>query len=63
MSIKYKEVDSPLGPLKNESARQRWEMFHRAIAQAKQCNDAALTEADGGTEDGDNAGRQLSIVR
>jgi hypothetical protein len=31
--------------LKNESARQRWALFHRAIAHAKQSNYQAL-EAD-----------------
>src|SRR5690606_25072126 len=35
MSQKYeRSVES----LKNESARQRWELFHRAIASAKQSN-------------------------
>jgi len=63
MSIKCKEIDSPLSPLKNESARQRWEMFHRAIAQAKQCNNDALTEVDGSTSDADSPGALLSIVR
>lgn len=31
--------------LKNESARQRWQLFHRAIAHAKQSNYQALDEA------------------
>ncbi|MGH8194327.1 MAG: hypothetical protein ACREQ8_08020 [Woeseiaceae bacterium] len=31
--------------LKSESARQRWELFHRAIAHAKQSN-AAMQEAE-----------------
>jgi len=32
--------------LKNEATRQRWELFHRAIALAKQSNADALDEAD-----------------
>jgi hypothetical protein len=32
--------------LKNEGTRQRWELFHRAIALAKQSNADALDEAD-----------------
>jgi len=31
---------------KNESARQRWELFHRAIAHAKQSNLNAMAESD-----------------
>jgi hypothetical protein len=49
--------------LKDESARQRWELFHRAIAHAKQSNDSALDDNDndsGGVNDG---GPMLSIVR
>jgi hypothetical protein len=32
--------------LKNESARQRWQLFHRAIAHAKQSNYQALEQVD-----------------
>ncbi|MDJ0940243.1 MAG: hypothetical protein QNJ00_10815 [Woeseiaceae bacterium] len=47
--------------MKNESARQRWELFHRAIAHAKQTNDDALLESD---DSSDSAGGPLlSIVR
>ncbi|MGB5247273.1 MAG: hypothetical protein WBM54_04150 [Woeseia sp.] len=28
--------------LRNEATRQRWDLFHRAIAHAKQSNDSAL---------------------
>lgn len=35
-----------LEALKNESARQRWALFHRAIATAKRCNTSAMQEAD-----------------
>ncbi|MEJ2129067.1 MAG: hypothetical protein P8X81_09485 [Woeseiaceae bacterium] len=63
MSNKCKEAESPVIFLKDESARQRWELFHRAIAHAKQSNDSALDDNDndsGGVNDG---GPMLSIVR
>ncbi len=63
MSRKNTETDSPVASLKNESARQRWELFHRAIAHAKQNNDAALQEAETHSGDGESAGPLLSIVR
>lgn len=63
MSNKYKEVESQVGPIKNESTLQRWEMFHRAIAHAKQSNDVALMKADGVAGDADSARPLLSIVR
>lgn len=31
--------------LKNESTRQRWDLFHRAIAHAKHSNDSALQKS------------------
>jgi hypothetical protein len=46
MSDNYSDNDSPVSALKSESARQRWEMFHRAIAHAKQTTAAQLPEAD-----------------
>ena len=63
MTNKSTDAESPVVSLKNESARQRWELFHRAIAHAKQSNDAALVEADAGSSDPDGAGPMLSIVR
>ena len=63
MSNKCKEADSPVLVLKDESARQRWELFHRAIAHAKQSNDAALDESDGSAADTKKSGPLLSIVR
>ena len=44
MSNNCSENESPISALKSESARQRWDMFHRAIAHAKQSNTAALQE-------------------
>lgn len=38
--------EQPFDTLKSESARQRWELFHRAIAHAKQSNKNAMQEAE-----------------
>ena len=63
MSNKCKEAEKPVVFLKDESARQRWELFHQAIATAKQCNAAALDDADAVKRDGEKDGPLLSIVR
>jgi hypothetical protein len=63
MSNKCKEAESPLVALKDESARQRWEMFHRAIAHAKQSTNDAHDDADGGSAESRKAPPALSIVR
>jgi hypothetical protein len=63
MKNKCKDAESPVVFLKDESARQRWELFHRAIAHAKQSNDAALDDADGDKPDPHSGGPMLSIVR
>jgi hypothetical protein len=63
MSRKHKDNEVPLVTLKNESSRQRWEMFHRAIAHAKESNEAAAIEADTGTDEGHGGGPLLTIVR
>jgi len=63
MSNKCQKSESPVAALKNESARQRWELFHRAIAHAKESNNASLTEADTHGGESDNAGPLLSIIR
>ena len=63
MSNKYRKIGSPVRPIKNEFTQQRWEMFHRAIAHAKQSNDAAQLEADTGTSDSESSAPLLSIVR
>ena len=49
MSNKIHPTNPEAKPLKNESARQRWELFHRAIAHAKQSNVDALGEPDDGS--------------
>jgi len=63
MSNNCPENESPLSALKSESARQRWEMFHRAIAHAKQSNNAALQEAETPANKPKRPGPFLSIAR
>jgi len=63
MPNKSQKSESPVDALKSESARQRWELFHRAIAYAKEANNASLLEADTHSAEVDNAGPLLSIIR
>ena len=63
MSNNNTKSESPLDTLTSESARQRWELFHRAIAHAKESNNASLAEADAHSGENDSAGPLLSIVR
>ena len=63
MSNNFKKSDSPIDALKNESARQRWELFHRAIAHAKESNDASLRDAETAGGDAESAAPLLSIIR
>jgi len=63
MSNKSTKTESPVISLKNESARQRWELFHRAIAHAKQTNDDALLETAEGVRESKSPVPLLSIVR
>ena len=63
MSNKVKNTESPIDALKNESARQRWELFHRAIAYAKESTNASMLEADGQVAESDSAGPVLTIVK
>jgi hypothetical protein len=51
MSNKITRSSPDASSWKNESARQRWELFHRAIAHAKQSNDDALSEPEDGPAD------------
>lgn len=63
MTNKCKEAtESPVVTLKDESARQRWELFHRAIAHAKRSNEIALENPEA-AGDGDKSGPHLSLVR
>jgi len=63
MSNKFSQDESPVGSLKNESARQRWELFHRAIAHAKQSNSNAMQDADSPADEAKSVGPMLTIVR
>jgi hypothetical protein len=63
MSNKYTESESPVVSLKNESSRQRWELFHRAIAHAKEANDASLVDDEGSATEASASGPLLSVVR
>lgn len=62
MSIKHSDTDVRSSMLKNEFTRQRWELFHRAIAHAKQCNNSALAEADLASSKSKPSGPILTIV-
>ena len=63
MSKKQRNDESPIEALTSESARQRWELFHRAIAHAKESNNALLDEGDAVSGDTESAGPLLTIVR
>ncbi len=63
MSNECLENESPLSALKSESARQRWDMFHRAIAHAKQSNTAALLDTDAQAGESKQSGPFLTIAR
>jgi len=63
MSNNLKKSESPLGALKSDAARQRWELFHRAIAHAKESNNASLAEADDQSDEADGHRPVLSVIR
>jgi len=63
MSTKQPKDESPVEALTSESARQRWEMFHRAIAHAKESNNALLDDGEGRNADPETSGPLLTIVR
>jgi hypothetical protein len=63
MSKKQVKNESPVEALTSESARQRWELFHRAIAHAKESNNALLDDGDSLGADTESAGPLLTIVR
>jgi hypothetical protein len=46
MTEKSLNIESRFAALTNDATKQRWELFHRAIALAKQSNADALDEAD-----------------
>lgn len=63
MSNKCTDAESPAVSLKDESARQRWELFHRAIAHAKRSSNAALDDGDADSGDAESGAPRLSVVR
>ena len=63
MSNKVKDSPDGIDFLKNESARQRWELFHRAIAHAKESNNSDLCDAEIVTADAEHVGPLLTIVK
>ena len=63
MSNELKNPESPIDALKNESARQRWELFHRAIAHAKETTNAAMFETEPQGNDPECSGPLLTIVK
>jgi len=63
MSKNIKESDSPLDALTSEAARQRWDLFHRAIAHAKESNNASLAEMDSHNSEADGGRPVLSVIR
>lgn len=48
MSDKQANRNERTGAIKNEQTRQRWELFHRAIAHAKQSTVSAMEEVGEG---------------
>lgn len=63
MSNNNKEPESSLDSLTSDAARQRWQLFHRAIAYAKESNNASLVESDAHSEEADNPEPLLSVIR
>ena len=63
MSNNNKKSESPFDSLTSDAARQRWQMFHRAIAYAKESNNASLAESDTLRDETDNPSPILSVIR
>ena len=53
MKNKFVKNEASFEAWKSESARQRWQLFHRAIAHAKQSNADAMQAAEQTQHDGD----------
>ena len=63
MSKKQSKNELPVEALTSESARQRWELFHRAIAHAKESNNAMMDDGDTHGGEAESSGPLLTIVR
>lgn len=57
MTNDCKNKEARTEALKNDSTRQRWDLFHRAIAFAKESNVSALEDKT----DGADAPRQIPL--
>jgi hypothetical protein len=51
MDEKISNDELRFATVKNEATRLRWELFHRAIALAKESNAAAMAEAESTRQD------------
>jgi len=63
MTTKNQTTEAVLRGLKNDAVRQRWEMFHRAIALAKNSNNAALNAEQEPAESTHASTTVLRVVR
>jgi len=63
MSNNNKKPESPFDSLTNDAARQRWQLFHRAIAHAKESNNASLIDNDTHSGETNNPAPLLSVIR
>jgi len=63
MAKKQSKSRSPVEAFTSESARQRWELFHRAIAHAKESNNALLDDGEACSDDVEGSTPLLTIVR
>jgi hypothetical protein len=61
MTDKTSSKESVVEGLKNEAVRQRWEMFHRAIAFAKASNNSQW-EAEEAANDSTSERPRLSVI-
>jgi hypothetical protein len=63
MATKHNDTDVRDAILTNEFSRQRWDLFHRAIAHAKQSNHASIEDAEAQATETAPSGPLLTIVR
>jgi hypothetical protein len=63
MDTKFPPADSPVGALKNEAARQRWDLFHRATPHQKTSTVVAMDAAAAAPTENKTSPRLLSIAR
>ncbi len=61
MTDKISSKESVLQGLQSDAVRQRWEMFHRAIAFAKAANQSML-EAEEAANDESSERPRLSVI-